>query len=345
MINSSALEVETPVKVFIRRKNEVTPVKCDLNKRFCPSAFLKRKLIQIDRVHYFQFHENICFLPLKDLKISKRILNELSKFFQSSMDIPDLIKKHEEIALDAKYYSPLMRDYIAEEFGCLSEYSFCIISVLHYIKRFNVSSEDALCELFLMSTSLSLCPSCTNGDTELERKKLAEMHNFILLESLKKEFDACVTDLCVSDDSDRDPTCRPEDLPRSSKDGESSLDSESSQDSNSNNLEKKTLNTENEVYFNPFQSVESCKLVDDDFCFNPFIDDLKDKEVYNFDDTEGVLNSTLSFNPFSESDTDLRKEIIDISSIKVHPRGQDIKCDFCVKNFSNRHNMKLHLIG
>ena len=80
MIDCSFLSVETPVKVFIRRKDEVTPVKCDLNKRFCPSAKLKRKLIEIDRVHYFQFHEDVRFLPLKDLKISKKILNELSKY-------------------------------------------------------------------------------------------------------------------------------------------------------------------------------------------------------------------------------------------------------------------------
>lgn len=344
MIDCSFLSVETPVKVFIRRKDEVTPVKCDLNKRFCPSAKLKRKLIEIDRVHYFQFHEDVRFLPLKDLKISKKILNELSKFFQSTIDIPDLIKKHEEIAIDAKYFTPLMKDYIGEEFGCVTEYSFCIISVLHYVHRFNVTIEDALCELLVLSTSLSLCPRCINGDTERERMKMAERHNLVLLESLQS-LDTCVGELCVSDDSVSDPTCLLEDLPRSSKDGDSSMDLGSSHELDFNNLESKKLKSDNEVNFNPFRSDESCDLVVDEFCFNPFIEDPKDMTMYNFDDTENVLNSTLSFNPFSESDTDLPKEMCEISSIKVHSRGLDIKCDFCVKSFSNRHNMKLHLIG
>ena len=80
MINSSFLSIETPVKASLRRKEEVTPVKSvNLSKRFKPSLTIKRQLTQLLRIHNFQFHVDIKFVPLKELGISVKLRNGLSE--------------------------------------------------------------------------------------------------------------------------------------------------------------------------------------------------------------------------------------------------------------------------
>ena len=353
MIDSSFLSIETPVKVFIRRKEEITPAKCvNLSKRFSPSLTLRKQLAQIERVHNFQFHDSVQFVPLSEIGISKKLLNALSTFFKNSVDIPDTVKKHEEVAIDSKYFNSVIRDYIGEEFNCQIEYSFCIVSVLLYIHRYGVSLEEALCELFRFSTSLSLCDQCVTGDDTIDKRKVADIHNFLLLKSLMKEPE--VSDVCASEDSRDDPTCNIKDFLSSP-----------SEDTDSCGFDKKEFNggdsssIEDDFSFNPFVETNEVQevLTSTPISFNPFVENNSPQEVlktpsYRFNPLEEnihaqeVLNSTISFNPFVESDNNFKEfeELRDSSFVRPVKERKYINCDYCGKMFPNSNNMKLHLI-
>lgn len=70
--------------------------------------------------------------------------------------------------------------------------------------------------------------------------------------------------------------------------------------------------------------------------YNPF--DSSDEET---SDPKLSLNSTISFNPFDDSESEDEHKLGNSSSSSK----KSIKCDHCNKQFSNRYNMKLHLIG
>ena len=336
MINSSFLSIETPVKASLRRKEEVTPVKSvNLSKRFKPSLTIKRQLTQLLRIHNFQFHVDIKFVPLKELGISVKLRNGLSEFFKQSVDIPDTVRKHEEFAMDSKYFDSFIRDYIAEEFMCQTEYSFSIISVLHYIHLFGVSLDDALCELFEFSTSHSLCQMCVTGDDQEERKELANRHNFLLLKSLLKEKEVKkndVFDICASDDSLNDPACDLEKLESTSEEVTSCSSNKDTVDQ-----DKSRMDNEEDFCFNPFVTGNKHSSSEDVFSFNPFT---------VASDVNEVLNSTIAFNPFTESDTFKGiEDIKDCSPVGHVKERKIIVCDHCGKGFLNRYNMKQHLIS
>ena len=273
MINSSFLSVETPIKGPIRRSDEVTPVKSvNLTKRFRPSPQIQRQLMQFERVHRFQYHESVRFLPLNELRITFKLVGALSEFFKQTIDIPDTVKKYEEAAVDSKYFHAQMRDYISEEFDCQIDYSFCIVSVLHYINIFEVCLEDALCELFQFSTSQSLCQQCVSGDDHQERKELADRHNFNLLNGLLMVKE--VSDISDSDDSFDDPAfCGGEDLVSDSSDPSLSEKDTDMSDKISNDADADFL-------FNPF-TIDDDHSSDVEFSFNPFEVCADESDVFN----------------------------------------------------------------
>ena len=328
MINSSFLSIETPVKLSIRKQDEVTPVKCvNLNKRFKPTPDIQRQLTQFERIHNFQYHENVRFLPLKELGITNNLVSSLSAFFKQTIDIPDTVKKYEEAAIDSKYFNVFLRDYISEEFDCQIDYSFSIVSVLHYVHIYDVTLDDALCELFEFSTSQSLCQLCVRGDDPKERKDIADRHNFNLLNSLLVRKDG---DISGSDDSLDDPTCDIGLEP-------SEEDTDSSSEIDANVSEKFPKADDKEFFFNPFLSDNNyahSEYNEAEFIFNPF-------EV--IDGESNVLNSTIAFNPFGGCEGGLGG-LNDCSPVAHLKNQKVISCDHCGKTFKNRYNSKLHSI-
>ena len=107
--------------------------------------------------------------------------------------------------------------------------------------------------------------------------------------------------------------------------------------------ESDDLSIEDDSFNDPIYKAES----ENDSCEEDNIssDDRKSNDDFNpFDSTSDedlslpALNSTVSFNPFdsnSETDDDASNKIITRSSMK---------CEYCSKAFSNKHNMKLHVI-
>ena len=153
-MNSSSCLIETPKKQFISVKsNGGTPVLQE-SERFSPSKNLLKLLVSGERVHSFQFHTEVRFTDLSELSfLDRKLANSLSMYFTSeSPDIPNIVVRFEMLALEDGYYGPFLKDYVAEEFSIPAEYSFCVIAILNYMNSFKISVEEALCDIFQVSS-------------------------------------------------------------------------------------------------------------------------------------------------------------------------------------------------
>ena len=158
IMNSSMCVVETPKKRFISVKSCKSPLSVLKTHRFSPSKHLLSLMINVDRIHKFQYHIEVAFTDLRELHFMTRsMVNSVTDFFISeSPDIPDFLVKLEIIAIEQDYFGQFLKEYIAEEFGIPSEFSFCVVAILNYMKLFNISVKDALCDFFSVHSRNSL---------------------------------------------------------------------------------------------------------------------------------------------------------------------------------------------
>ena len=299
----------TPVKEFILDDEGMTPVKLvNRKRRFNPSEKDTQILSQLLRVHSFLKHEEVEFLDLRSFEISKKTADELSRHLQCHIDIPDVIIRMEEIAVKRNYFTLFLKQYVVEEYCVQEEYSFTVIALLHYMNRKGATGAEAITELLEYSTLKAICITCCSvGSTKEEKEKIVEIHNYELLKKFVGERrtsneDLIYDDLNPSDDSLNDREYEYE--------GDLDISSDES-------VKESDDDSESKDFFNPFDNSE------------------KDDENSEVDGFEPGLNSTLSFNPFDESDE---------SAPSKSPQNVNIECEHCKKQFSNRYNMKLHLI-
>ena len=94
------------------------------------------------------------FSSLEDMDfLTSSVVIVISDYFGSELpDIPDIVVKLETIALEESYYGQFLRDFISEEFNSPIEYFFCVVAVLNYVKTFNISVEEAICDIFKVSS-------------------------------------------------------------------------------------------------------------------------------------------------------------------------------------------------
>ena len=156
-MNSSLCLVETPKKKYISVKSHASPQLVLKPDRFSPSKNLLKLMENAARIHSFQFHIEVNFTDLGELTfLDRKLVNAMSEYFSSeSPDIPDIIMRLEIIALEDDYYGPFLKAYIAEEFSIPSEYSFCVVAILNYMKTFSIQVEDAFCDIFQVSSRKS----------------------------------------------------------------------------------------------------------------------------------------------------------------------------------------------
>ena len=304
MINSSFLDITTPVKEYVF-SGDVTPQKLDLEKRFCPSADIALKMSQMLRVHTFLRHEEIEFFDLRSFNMTGNTADKLSRALQD-FDVPDVIKRMEEIAVKRKYFTPFLSKYVSEEYCIQEEYSFTVIALLHYIKKKSVNVEEAVTELLELSSSQSICKvCCTTGLNATEKENIAKLHNFEVLKTLRKHDSDSDKDVSLSDDS---------------KDDSLYIDSkEIDQTSEGSNETMSDFDLQSHIKeFNPFDS--------------------SDEDEQHLEEKRSEMNSTISFNPFDDEDSDS-----DHDETKSTPKSM-IECKHCQKKFSNRNNMKQHLV-
>ena len=333
MFNSSFLNIETPKKNYIRQV-ELTPVKLGVfNEPFRPSWSVKKKLSQMLRIHNFQYHQPVKFLNLKELNMNRDVSEEIVAFM-ATCDIPDTISRLEEIALETEFFNVDLKEYISEEFNCEQKYSFGVLAVFHYMKIFHIGKEAALEELFTLSIKKAVCLKCISGlSSDADKVKAADVHNFQLLKSLR----FCDAENDYTDqDLDSDDSMNDKEYKRESDEEESSDESISTPVKNDHKVSKKI--------FNPFLSPEKDNDVfefslEDELIpnlkFNPF---LPTKES-DFEQFSPDANSTMCSNPFKDIPSE---KFVSKQSSEI--RSSSINCEHCVKVFSNRYNMKLHLI-
>ena len=157
-MNSSSL-IETPKKKYISVKSHSNPPSFKVDGRFSPSKSLLKLLTNAARIHSYQFHIEVEFTNLSEMTfLDRKLVNYISEHFNSeSPDVPDLIVKLETIAMEEECFGAFLKEYIAEEFSIPSEYSFCVIAVLNYMKLFELPVEDALCDIFKVSSRKVHC--------------------------------------------------------------------------------------------------------------------------------------------------------------------------------------------
>ena len=153
-MNSSFCLVETPKKKFISVKSQVIPSSLNHSDRFSPSKFILNLLNNAARIHSFQFHIEVNFTDLCEMTfLNRKLVKSLNDYFTTEApDIPDMILKLETFAVEIAYYGPFLKEYIAEEFSIPSEYSFSVVAILNYLHLFNISVEDALRDIFKVSS-------------------------------------------------------------------------------------------------------------------------------------------------------------------------------------------------
>lgn len=273
-MNSSSLAVETPVKILISEKPQ-TPLKIDGEKRFSPSENLRQLLIQINRVHQYQFHREFEFNELDKLNIDQSDVREITHYLINvKPDLPDMIIRIEDLAVNHGKFDSFQKLYISEEFDVDPIFSCLIISVLNYKKSFDLNLEQALFEILKLSSSDTLCEHCIMGNLVSDKVKMSQVNNLKIYGNIvTSEID----ELDLSDDSHND---RPYGVP-----SHSSSDSSESQSFSPYSAKIKNTN------FNPFESSESS-------CIDSI------SVIHN-----NPLNSTELFNPFSDNSSDSEKEL------------------------------------
>ena len=314
MISSSFLNIETPKKLFLR-DSQKTPVKLgDVDRRFQPTYSVKKRLKQVSRIHDFQSHQPLQFLRLDQLDLTRQNARQICDYLEKT-DISDSVKRFEEIGGDLKFYDEDIREYISDEFDCVEEFSFPLIAVFTYMKKYEINPSIACEELFSLSVLKSVCEKCITGPSDIEdRMKAADFYNCSYLRALTLD---CTTD---SDDSFKDPDYQ-------DVDDLCDDDGEDSENDSRSRVCKEPAPVLNQVQSqSDFDQVynfvdESAKV------FNPFLasDDSESSEQFM-----PKINSTVNFDKTSSS---VRKETSCV-----------VNCNFCSKVFNNRYNMKLHLI-
>ena len=359
MFNSSFLNITTPQKRFIMPP-EMTPVKItNVPKRFAPTDYLTKVLKQVERIHAFKHHIEVELDALRDLNICRKTGEEIATFMETE-DTPDIISKLEMMAVQTNDFNQDTKDYLAEEFECDSEFSFSIICVFQYMKKFQVSHKDALTELFNLSPMKSVCIACIETlKNEIDAQMAVDFHNSKLVQTLRFVRSDKQDLSSNSDDSIADPDCL------TPSDNEDSVTSDLSDDLNEDIetgkqlIVNKASKTNLPSISNPFLSPEKVNIS------NPFFSPQKSSDIYDFCDSDGHdsfgkdVEVRKFKNPLMSSDSEselsnfspganstakfLGAGDFRTSSVKkVTP--STVSCDYCPKTFSNRNNMKLHMI-
>lgn len=307
-MNSSSLAVETPVKVLIREKSQ-TPLKINREKRFSPCENLRQLLVQINRVHQFQFHCEFEFYELDKLDINQSDVREITNYLnQEQPDLPDMIIRIEELAVNLDKFDNFQKCYLSEEFDVDPTYSCFIMTIMNYKKSFDLKIEQAMFELLKLSSSDTLCQECVMGNLVSDKVKMSQVNNLKIYGNI---LTAEVDELDLSDDS--------------LNDGPYIKSAQSTSDCTSDSSKAQSF---------PHNSAQvGCEK------FNPFESSSEISSIDSFSVSHiNPLNSTELFNPFSdtssEGDEDLNKNFV----------TKQLVCEHCEKSFSNSHNRKLHYI-
>ena len=223
-------------------------------------------------------------------------------------DVPDIIIRQEEKAIDLKDYSESVRNYMAEEFEIPPDYSFMAICILNYSDEYNKSIIESAQDLLVFFSESSICEKCLPISFESnENKHLVEMTN---LKALKAKLNQSLIDPNL-DDSGSD---------RSYKPTEKALSESTCTDAHLK-----------DVY--EFDSEDST-----DFkIINPF-----SKETTPKSDVK-MINSTMK--SYSKVKDSAFKFPSETSPIKKPTIKKDLICVHCDKQFKKLFNLKLHSVS
>ena len=326
MFNSTYLGVDTPQKTILPTQVHKDIMACP--DRFAPSKEVKKSLEQIVRVHKYLYHAPLVSMSLEEMNLSHVSGDKIVEFLLDQ-SIPDSIMRMEELLIAEGVLNKTIRDYISEEFDCDKTLSFPLLCVFMYIQTHKLTYTDALEELFCLPLTDTVCKECVDVSKDKDKAKCLDYHNFKVLQDYRFNPNEL---LDISDDSVKDPDY-------SIKRDVFNISCDSSSKKSSQVCE---------TVSNPFLSpVKSLSLS------NPFLSpsitppkstDHEEQEIASESiRSRDWANSSLVFDPQINSTALVR--LNSPSSFKKRPSQSPlIPCDHCSKQFSNRYNMKMHLI-
>jgi hypothetical protein len=327
-----------------------TPVKNDdsskdlkhLNKvsgeRSSPSPELRFWLERIDRLHRFRHSPAIECIESFRLKFSTR--NEIRQLFEGfDEEISDWIHDIEKDVSERGKFSAFIQSYIHYEFRVKKDYSFCIVVILNYMKKFSVGAEAAFLDVLKLNAQQTVCSKCSESQDSsgllVQRINLDYVRKLILSEG---------SDSLLDSDSDPEfvlkKTCQDQ--------VESSTDTSSDNDvkvkPKKRTPVKVVLNENEDSLCNPFISGSDSSASNGNemnFC-NPFHSDNDLDDEYRFD--EGLALDEPSFTTYSRRSQSNISNVKRTSSVKVKSQVKSYICYHCERKFLSNHNLKLHLV-
>lgn len=248
------------------------------------------------------------FVPLRELhSIAESSNAVLSKLVQYR--IPCVVQEIEARALQASLIKDNTLEYIAEEFNCTRQLCFPLFLVLQYMVKFQITVDEAVTELLVLSGFESVvCSKCN----EIERMSSSEIY----VETDNPNL--------LTEAGDNYPFRR--DINIGSECSYGDHESYGVMELQQRKLKEKCLSK----------------------ISNPFFPSPGKADVYEFKEAE--LSQSIVENPFfmsSDDESTISFTPVAHSTIMRQdesPVKKSLKCEHCHRAFTNRNNLKVHLI-
>lgn len=262
---------------------------------------------RIVSIHECRSHGHIKFHSIGNLSID---LSEVSKILKNlgNVKVPAIFETIEEDVVKIGMFDEDIREYLSEEFCCIPELSFPLLCTLQYMKTFNISVEEALADLYQLSSQCSMCVKCDiHPNGFLNSNEYIERY---CAESLEGELPTHLAD------------SHPPTVLASSRFCATSISYRRSKDV----IKEKVLS-------NPFLSSK-----DDDV----FIFKTSEDEQFKVNNPFMIMNDIEENGDMTGFSPEANSTELNLSGDKKSKSV--LKCEYCRRVFTNSNNLKQHLI-
>ena len=150
-----------------------------------PTAAQMECLLAMRKCHTFLHHRQIKYSQLEKIGLETSCVTEIHNFLgQNRPEVPDIVYKQEMEGAKTGEFCNEVKEYIAEEFKILTEYSFLTLCILTFCHENKMSVTESANDLLVYSSTRFVCDDCANVSSEVISGNLLEDHNLKVLRDL-----------------------------------------------------------------------------------------------------------------------------------------------------------------